>query len=101
VYDLVISDESRLDILDAFSWYESRLPGLGKEFELCLDKGFQKIQQNPLLFQIRYKQLHIHFIEKFPFGIHYLIEGYSIKVFGVFHTSRNPGNWTLRLKPEK
>jgi toxin ParE1/3/4 len=67
VYNVLISDESRLDILDAFSWYESRLPGLGKEFELCLNKGFLKIQQDPLLFQVRYRELHIYFIEKFPF----------------------------------
>jgi toxin ParE1/3/4 len=83
-YKLMISDESRLDILDAFSWYESRLNGLGKEFELCLDKGFQTIQQNPLLFQIRYKKLHIHFIEKFPFGIHYLVEDNLIKYLECF-----------------
>lgn len=29
MYQLLISDESRLDILDAFSWYENRRIGLG------------------------------------------------------------------------
>ena len=40
MYQLLISDESKLDILDAFSWYESRRPGLGKDFGLCLEGGF-------------------------------------------------------------
>jgi hypothetical protein len=49
-YQLMISDESRMDILDAYSWYESRLDGLGKDFERCLDTGFNRILQDPLLY---------------------------------------------------
>lgn len=97
MYRLLISDESRLDILDAFSWYESRSPGLGKDFENCLEDGFIQIKQDPLLFQKRFKKLRIYFIHRFPYGIHYLIEEDMIKVFGVFHTSRNPRNWANRL----
>ncbi len=55
MYQLLISDESRLDILDAFAWYESRRTGLGKDFELCLEAGLNQIQRDPLLFQKRYK----------------------------------------------
>ena len=98
MYQLLISDESRLDILDAFSWYESKRIGLGKEFEFCLEVGFNQIQKDPLLFQKRYRVPHIYFIERFPYGIHYLIEENSVKVFGVFHTSRDPGKWVIRLK---
>jgi toxin ParE1/3/4 len=97
MYNLLISDESRLDILDAFSWYESRREGLGAEFEICLDAGFKFVQKNPLLSQRRYKNLRIYFIERFPYGIHYFIDGNSIKVLGIFHTSRNPKNWSDRL----
>jgi len=98
MYQLLISDESRLDILDAFSWYESRRLGLGKDFELCLEAGLNQIQRDPLLFQKRYKNLHIYFIDRFPYGIHYLIEQNSIKVLGIFHTSRNPAIWKIRTK---
>jgi len=65
MYKLLISDESRLDILDAFSWYESRREGLGSDFEICLDAGFSYVQRNPLLSQKRYKNLRIHFIDRF------------------------------------
>ena|SRR3569833_3230480 len=98
MYRLLISDESRLDILDAFYWYESRRDGLGKDFELCLEAGLDQIQRDPLLFQKRYKDIHIYFIDRFPYGIHYLIEDDTIKVFGIFHTSRNPVEWIIRLK---
>ena len=98
MYRLLISDESRLDIFDAFLWYESCGEGLGVDFELCLEAGFEYIQHNPLLSQKRYKKLRIHFIKRFPYGIHYLFDGNDIKVFGVFHTSRDPKNWSKRLK---
>jgi toxin ParE1/3/4 len=98
MHQLLISDESRLDIFDAFSWYESHRISLGKDFELCLEAGLDQIRKNPLIFQKRYKDIHIYFIERFPYGIHYLIEENSVKVFGVFHTSRNPRKWVTRLK---
>ncbi|MGN6396214.1 MAG: type II toxin-antitoxin system RelE/ParE family toxin [Mucilaginibacter sp.] len=98
MYQLLISEEARLDILDTFSWYESRLPGLGHGFEKCLDDGFRRILQRPLIYQKRYKGVRVHFIERFPYGIHYLIDGKDLRVFGVFHTSRNPGEWKIRLK---
>jgi toxin ParE1/3/4 len=101
MYQLLLSDETRLDILDAYSWYESRRLGLGKDFELCLEAGFNFIQRDPLLFQKRYKELHIHFIDRFPYGIHYLIERDTVKVFGIFHTSRNPSHWKIRIKSQK
>jgi len=98
MHTLLLSDESRLDIIDAFSWYESKRPGLGTDFELCLEAGFNKILRDPSLFQKRYKHLRIHFIERFPYGIHYLTEENTLKVFGVFHTSRNPSSWIIRTK---
>jgi len=101
MYQLLISDESRLDILDAFSWYESRRPGLGKDFELCLEAGLSQLKRDPLLFQKRYKNLRIYFIDRFPYGIHYLIEADTIKVLAVFHTSRNPQRWIIRSSPKK
>jgi plasmid stabilization system protein ParE len=99
MYQLLVSDESRLDILDAFSWYESHRTGLGKDFELCLEAGFNQIQSDPLLSQKRYKNFRIYFIDRFPYGIHYVIKNDTIRVFGIFHTSRNPQRWIIRLKP--
>jgi toxin ParE1/3/4 len=100
MYRLLLSDETRLDILDAFSWYEIRKAGLGKDFEFCLEAGFNQISRDPSLFQKRYKDLRIYFIDRFPYGIHYLVEENTIKVFGVFHTSRNPTHWKIRSNPK-
>ncbi len=38
-FELLLSDETRLDIFEAFLWYEEQLEGLGFDFELCLEAG--------------------------------------------------------------
>ena len=96
-YKLFISDESRIDIIDAYSWYEVQREGLGKDFELCLEAAFNTIIRNPLASQVKYKDLRICYIQRFPFGIHYIVEKKEIRVFGVFHTSRSPNSWGDRL----
>ncbi|MEO5572203.1 MAG: type II toxin-antitoxin system RelE/ParE family toxin [Bacteroidia bacterium] len=97
-FELLISEEAALDIEDAFRWYQMQRDGLGKDFELCLEAGLNRILRNPKHFQKKYKIVRVHFIERFPYGIHYLTEERLIKVVGVFHTARNPKSWDERIK---
>ena len=96
-YSLIISDEANLDILEAFLWYDSLRKGLGNDFELCLEAEINRIIRNPFLFQKQYKKVRIVFIERFPYGIHYIIEKNFIHVIAVFHTSHDPQDWEGRL----
>jgi plasmid stabilization system protein ParE len=73
-FELLISDEAALDIIDAFVWYEMQREGLGKDFELCIEAGLNRISRNPKNFQKKYKIVRVHFIERFPFGLHYIEE---------------------------
>jgi len=98
VYQLEISEDAKLDIYDAFLWYEEQQEGLGLNFELSLEAGLNLVQRNPLLFELKHKQFRVHFINKFPFGIHYLVDDRTIKVLAVFHTSRDPKNWFDRIQ---
>src|SRR6188768_2325679 len=96
-YQLLVSQEARLDIFDAFLWYENQVENLGFDFESSLDEGFQRIMKNPLAFQKHYDDVHVHFIDRFPFGIHYIVdEAQIVRVFGVFHTSLDPDKWKGR-----
>lgn len=98
MYQILFSDEAKFDITEAFLWYESQREGLGMDFELCLEAGIKLIQRTPKIFEYRYKSIRIHFIQRFPYGIHYLVDtDESIKVFAVFHTSKNPSEWNKRL----
>jgi toxin ParE1/3/4 len=96
-YSLIISDEAYFDILDAYLWYNAVQDGLGNEFERYLEKELLRLIVNPELFQIKYQNIRVCYLEKFPYGIHYLIDQNFVKVLAVFHTLRNPRNWQNRL----
>ena len=98
MYQLELSDEARLDIIEVFLWYETQRTGLGLDFELCLEAGLNQVKRNPLIFEMRYKNMRVHFIERFQYGIHFLIDKQTVRVLGVFHTSRNPNSWYNRIK---
>lgn len=84
------------DIEDITLWYEEQREGLSYDFELCLEAGIGEIQRMPTAFQKKYKNVKIVFIQRFPYGIHYIINPDSITIIGIFHTSRSPKNWSKR-----
>jgi plasmid stabilization system protein ParE len=90
--------EALFDIEEITLWYEDQREGLSFDFELCLEVGINEIQRTPSAFQKRYKQVKIRFINRFPFGIHYIVNDEIITIIGVFHTSRSPSNWLKRNK---
>lgn len=95
-YRLLLSDESRFDILEAYDWYNRIDSDLALSFESKIEAGLKKIQNGPLLFQIRYKSIRIFHMDRFPYGIHYIIDNETIRVLAVFHTSFNPKSWFNR-----
>lgn len=98
MYKLHFVKEALFDIEDIVLWYEEQRIGLSYDFELCLEAGIDSISRNPDLFQKKYKNIRMHFISRFPYGIHYRVEKDHIMIIGVFHTSRSPKNWSKRLK---
>ncbi|KOP37707.1 type II toxin-antitoxin system RelE/ParE family toxin [Flavobacterium sp. WLB] len=97
MYKLHFVKEALFDIEDIVLWYEEQRIGLSYDFELCLEAGIDSISRNPDLFQKKYKNIRMHFISRFPYGIHYRVEKDQISVIGIFHTSRSPKNWSKRL----
>lgn len=46
-YELVIKDEARNDIIEAYLYYEKEQQELGERFLTYLDNSFQRIKINP------------------------------------------------------
>jgi hypothetical protein len=95
-YDLVISRAALNDI----EWYEDQRQGLSIDFKLCIEEGYEDITNNPLGFQLKYKDVRIKYISRFPYGINYIIRNNMIYILCVFHTSKNPKNWSERTKKD-
>ncbi|MCB9201459.1 MAG: type II toxin-antitoxin system RelE/ParE family toxin [Flavobacteriales bacterium] len=93
---LFITDYALFDIEEATLYYESVRKGLSLDFELCIEAVLDEIINYLESFQKKYKHIRIRFIKRFPFGIHYIYEKNTIKVIGVFHTSRSSKSWKNR-----
>lgn len=68
-----------------------------KSRELEFGRILSFLRQNPFSYQKKHREIRVYYMSRFPFGIHYLIDGKIIKVFAVFHTSRKPQSWKSRL----
>jgi len=94
-YKVIISSRAEIDIADAIEFYQEIRPSLPREFLAEVKAARRYLQKNPKKFQVRYSNVRIAFLKKFPFGIHYLIDKKSIIILSVFHTSRNSDDWLI------
>jgi plasmid stabilization system protein ParE len=88
------SPAAELDIADAFAWYESQSGGLGTEFLRQLKILEAKLARYPEINAIEYKQVRRAFTAKFPYSLHFRIEGDTVHVYGCLHQRRDPRNWS-------
>ncbi len=103
---LIIRPEAEEDIAEAYTWYTSRSNELGEGFVKALETCFLDIQDNPLAYPTVYKNFHRYLLQKFPYGIFYLVEeglledgelGETIVVFACFQAKRDPKSLQRRL----
>jgi len=93
---LIIKPLAEIDAKEAMLWYNDKLEGLGREFLLSLDAKINAIQRNPKQFPIKYKNIRRALIDRFPYGIFYIIENETIYILAIIHTKRNPTTWKKR-----
>ncbi len=92
-YRLVIRKKAETQLTEIVDWYEKRLTGLGSELLICFDAVFFAVERNPLLFQVKYKNIRCALVPRFPYGVFYFIDGDKIVVVAIFHLSRSPKLW--------
>lgn len=83
------------DLKEAALWYNRARSGLGKVFLKEVKAEVNQIVKNPLAYEVRYANIRIAFVKKFPYGIHfeYHEREKQVIILAVFHTSRNPDIW--------
>ncbi len=92
-YKLILKQEAKTEISNAYFWYKDKQERLGKRFLDAVDKQFLIIANNPKIFAKKYNNMRQAPVKEFPYVIIYEIENNNIVVFAVFHTSRNPSVW--------
>jgi plasmid stabilization system protein ParE len=85
------------ELADARDWYESRSDGLGEDFIRMAYAAFEELVEFPE----RHEAVHLLFrralMRRFPYIIYYQCVEDCVTVYGVFHSSRDPGAITEAL----
>ncbi|MDX9751728.1 MAG: type II toxin-antitoxin system RelE/ParE family toxin [Flavobacteriales bacterium] len=90
-FTLVVRDAAVEEAATIHDWYEAQRPGLGLRFLLALDELYALIEVNPYAFQVRKDDFRHAFVNGFPrYRVSYGLEGDTITVYQVRHTSRRP-----------
>lgn len=89
-YIILYHTDAMQDIISAQHWYKEQLSDLDKKFASAIKQTIKHISSNPLLFEIRYRNIRIAYTPIFPYGIHYTIDtdNNTVVILAVMHTSR-------------
>jgi toxin ParE1/3/4 len=92
-YNLIITPLAEQDIAESYQWYNEQQDGLGNDFLNELERSLDLIKTNPHQYQVRYKQIRMTKVRRFPICLHYLVREEEIFVQAILSTSRNPRIW--------
>jgi plasmid stabilization system protein ParE len=94
---LVLRPQAEIEIAEAAVWYGSRANGLDAAFLYAVDAGFAAIQRNPLLYQVVSGELRRVGLNRFPYGLIYVVREREVIVVACAHGRRDPRRWMDRV----
>src|SRR6185312_14975529 len=77
------------DFQSAYDWYEAKQPGLGAEFIGDFRRAYQRLHQSPSFYSVRFSNVRRLNLERFPYGLFYVLEPNAIHLLGLLHASRD------------
>jgi plasmid stabilization system protein ParE len=85
------------DLEGAADWYDGRRPGLGGEFLHECSVALDRIAIRPEQGSVDSDGIRSVRIFRFPYVIHYRIEGAMVVVFAIMFGGRDPTAWRNRI----
>lgn len=88
IYELIFRTEAENDLEDIQDYYNKISPSITDNFFAEFFETMDFIEDEPELFQVRYREIRIAPLQRFPYGIHYKETGNKIIIYRVLHTKR-------------
>lgn len=86
---LFVRKAARVDVSEAFRWYEERSVGLGHEFLRSMRVALRAVEQAPLQFPIAIDDIRRVRLRRFPYMIYFVVLAKQISVIAITHGRRN------------
>jgi toxin ParE1/3/4 len=89
------------DLAEAVGWYESRQPGLGRDFMDEIFRVWDSLAENPLLGSRRHpaKNIRWRYPDRFPWRVIYEVveTERTVVVAAILHAARDDRHWRRRF----
>ena len=93
--------EAEAELAEARLWYALQREGLDDALMQRVDEALQRIVEAPYAYQVVYRELRRAVLHQFPFAIFYQPIDDEIRVFAVYHSSRDPKKLRSRVLRER
>ena len=93
---VIFSEFAKLELEDAFAYYELEHSGLGINFKTEVKKNIERIIKFPQAATIDRGDIRKSLLHKFPYKILYSIESDHIFIIAIAHQHRKPDYWIER-----
>lgn len=93
-FKIKLNPSAKEDIQESIKWYNSKVPGLGKNFHQEIKNAFEAIRLTKF-YQVRYDEVRCLPIKKYPYMIHFSVDEANLQIIirAVFNTHRDPKIW--------
>lgn len=79
------------EMREAVAWYNTKKPGLGREFRLAVHHVIQGIVAHPERWPLYCRTVRRAVVTRFPYVVYYVRQNDTIRFLRVVHTSLDPG----------
>lgn len=98
-YRTIVQFEAAQDFKEAKLWYKrTKVNGLSQRFTNAVKTTITNLQKLPTAYAVRYKNVRIAHTDKFPYAIHFFIEGDLIVITAIIYAGRNPEIASARIE---
>jgi len=85
-------DEVIIDIREAKQWYRKQQENLDKRFAEDIKITVNRMQKNPLNYEVKYRNVRVAYCDIFPYSVHFYINDSENKliIIAIVHQHRSP-----------
>jgi plasmid stabilization system protein ParE len=88
--------EAEADIREAFLWYRERSPLAADGFRTEVIEAIDGLTETAGVWPCDEEGVHRRVLKRFPYTVHYELDGSDVNVLAVAHHGRLPGFWRNR-----
>ncbi len=89
--------EAEWELIEAASYYDQQVPGLGERFEAEIRHAMELLLEQPEAGHPVDRSLRKFILTRFPFNVYYSFSADALRIEAVAHQRRRPGYWKSRV----